>query len=62
MNKKETVDQRVGSGKFVNQDTLVANKYPRTVRPWRNPGYNQFSGRPFQASLVGKVTFFLHKT
>ena len=51
----------MGSGKLVNQDTLVANKYPRTVRPWINPGYNQFSGRPFQVSLIEKLTLFLHE-
>jgi len=28
------IGERAGSGKFVNQDTLVANKHPRTVKTY----------------------------
>jgi len=52
----------VGSGKFVNQDTLVGDKNSKTVRSWTNRGDSQFSGSLTQVSLIGKLTLFLHKT
>jgi len=52
----EIASDFAGPGTFVNQDALVANQYPRTVRTSTHPGYNQFSDIPFQVSLIGKLT------
>jgi len=48
----EIASDFAGPGTFVNQDPLVANQYPRTVRTSTHPGYNQFSDKPFQVSLI----------